>query len=101
MSFSLDKTRAFLPALLGNKYVDLMVVPCVVQRRDRTLASRVPSLVQSCSRPRCVENFWDEHEQNITLLDRIMVGSLKGAGYGILGLFLHKGFFHTVSALQR
>jgi len=66
-----------------------------------TLASRVPSLVQSCSRPRCVEHFWDKHEQNITFLDRIMVGSLKGAGYGIVGLFLHKGFFHTVSALQR
>jgi len=31
----------------------------------------------------------------------ILVGSLTGAGYGILGLFVHKHFFHTVSALQR
>jgi len=43
-----------------------------------TLASRVPSLVQSCSRPRCVEHFWDKHEQNTTFLERIMVGSFEG-----------------------
>ena len=45
MSFSPDKTRAFLPALLGDKYVDLMVVPCVVQRRDppRTLVVQFPT----------------------------------------------------------
>jgi len=65
------------------------------------LASRVPSLVQSCSHRRYVEHFWDKHEQNTTFLERILVGSLKGAGYGIVGLFVHKHFFHTVSALQR
>ena len=45
MSFSPDKTRAFLPALLGDKYVDLMVVPCVVQRRDppRALVVQFPT----------------------------------------------------------
>ena len=64
------------------------------------LASLVPSLVQSCSHRRYVEHFWDNHEQNTTFLERILVGSSKGAGYGIVGLFLHKGFFHTVSALQ-
>ena len=66
-----------------------------------TLASRVPSHVQSCSQPRCVEHLGGKHEQNTTFLERIIVGSLKGAGYGIVGLFLHKRFFHTVSALQR
>jgi len=52
-----------------------------------TLASRVPSLVQSCSRLRCVEHFGGKREQNTTFLERISVGSLKGAGYGIVGLF--------------
>ena len=33
MLFSPDKTRAFLPALLGDKYMDLMVVPCFVETR--------------------------------------------------------------------
>ena len=34
-------------------------------------------------------------------MKRILVGSLKGAGYDIVGLFVHKHFFYTVSALQR
>jgi len=65
------------------------------------LASLVPSLVQSCSHRRYDEHLWDKHEQNTTFLERILVGSWKGAGYGIVGLFVHKHFFHTVSALQR
>jgi len=45
MSFSPDKTRGFLPALHGDKYVDLMVVPCVVQRREppRALVGQSPT----------------------------------------------------------
>jgi len=90
-----------------NHYTSLSRL-CVLPdqlRKDKVrlgaLASLVPSLVQSCSHWRYVEHFWDKHEQNTTFLTRILVGSGKGADYGIVGLFVHKHFFHTVSTLQR